>query len=407
MVKLYTSITDKIDEPNAAVRDILEQLNPKENMLKNTIGIVHFHFSCKEKGTCEEIIKELPFEVCGCVTTFMGSKETYAESALSVTMITSDDVYFDIKTVEGINSKTREQLTEEVETLLNNFTLNEKPKVVFPFIPMVQNFTSDDLVDISNNMEKDKWFALFGTVAFNQEKQDDSGRKEDSTYYVLADKKITADIFAFVAFYGDIKPKFSCTSAFAYENRFMPSVTITENDGLLLKKVNDMNILEYFFKRGITNKDNQMTSSKIWAVPAILKLGNGIKLVRAFLNAGEGADYVFSTGSLETGANITFSMLDGEKTIESAKGLINNLYEKDRKDVIAYSCAARAWSLDDKISQEAHLFGSMAKKYREENDKEYNYVLSYSGGEICPAKDDSGKFLNVFQNYSLISVTFN
>jgi hypothetical protein len=42
LIKLYTAFTKEIDG-KAAVREICEQLNPAENALKNTIGIMHFY----------------------------------------------------------------------------------------------------------------------------------------------------------------------------------------------------------------------------------------------------------------------------------------------------------------------------------------------------------------------------
>jgi hypothetical protein len=374
-------------------------------MLKNTIGIVHFYYECKESGVCDAILEKLPFELCGCVTTFIGAQEQYAEAALSVTMITSDDVEFSVQVIENASLKTRELLTDEVMRLSKELCAQEKPKIVFPFIPILQHFTADDLVATVNALPDP--FALFGTVAFNYEDQDGESKKKDSTHFVMAKKRITADIFAFIAFYGNVKPKFHYTSSFALEDSFVETSEITDSEGPILKTVDGIGAVTYMNKRGIITEGCTVKGSSVWAIPAILTYSNGAKVVRAFLTIGEGTENIYATGSLETGAKITFSLLDGEKTVASAEKLLKELFKAEDKDAIAYSCVARAWSLGTKFSEEAQIFANCASEYKEKNKTPYNYTLSYSGGEICPVLDKDGKLVNTLHNYTLIACTFN
>ncbi|MDR2694924.1 MAG: hypothetical protein LBC79_00900, partial [Deltaproteobacteria bacterium] len=114
MIKLYTALTKEIDDAAAAVGEIIGQLKPEENALKNTIGIVQFHHEFAETGVYQAIVEALPFEVVGCVSTFIGICGQYGDFSLSVTMLASDDVNFSIRTLEDLDTKPREQIFQEI-----------------------------------------------------------------------------------------------------------------------------------------------------------------------------------------------------------------------------------------------------------------------------------------------------
>jgi acyl CoA:acetate/3-ketoacid CoA transferase alpha subunit len=110
---------------------------------------------------------------------------------------------------------------------------------------------------------------------------------------------------------------------------------------------------------------------------------------------------------MTAGAKIVFSLLDGDKTVNSAEKLMRELIKSDSKDMIAFSCAARAWALGAKYYMEAQKIAEIAKEYEQKNNKPYNYCVSYSGGEICPVWDNEGKMVNTLHNYTIITCTFN
>jgi small ligand-binding sensory domain FIST len=399
MIKLYTAFTKEIDDAEAAVRDISEQLKPAENALKNTLGIVHFYYDCAPTDVIQALINALPFELAGCVSSYTTVSGEHNSIALSITMITSDDVTFSVHSVENIDKKTRKQTTDEITALFSDLAGGkESPKMVMPLMAVSQHFSGDDLVDISNSMPEP--FPLFGTIAFNMENR-------EGTNYVLANGKISASAFAFIAFYGNLNPKFHITTALAYDDNFGDIGEITDADGAVLKSVNGISALTYLKKLGMVTSDNAVTGFGIWAVPAILALPNGTKVVRAFLGIDENSGHIIATGSLQVGAKIQFAFLDGEKTIASAKALASDFCDTKNNDIIAYSCAARAWSLGTRIFAESQSIAEKANEYFEKNNCPLNYSIAYSGGEICPVKDSAGKLVNVLHNYTLTACSFN
>jgi hypothetical protein len=394
--KFYTSFTKEIDDPEAAARDIIEQLKPKENALKNTIGLVQFYHEFAETGAYQAIVDALPFEVIGAVSTFLGTNGEYGDFSLSVTMLTSNDIRFSVRTLET-DTESREHIFDAIEHLCKELSIDEEPKMVMSFVPFMRHFTGDDLVAIVNALPKP--FPLFGTIAHN-----DPSKGE--TNLVVNSKKISTVMFAFVAFYGDFELKFRVTTSFAYVDDYSDVAEITEAEGPILKAVNGLPAVEYLRRQGIINDDNMITNSSMWVVPAILTHPNGTRVARAFLGVVERTNYLYSAGTLETGAKIKFAYLDGDKTLSSAVKLFEEICEAKDNGIIAYSCSARAWALGAKYFSEAQKIAECADEYRQRHDTPLNYCLSYSGGEICPIIDNCGKLVNVFHNYTLISCAF-
>ena len=397
MIKLYTAFTTEIDDVEAAVREIREQLKPDENALKNTIGIVHFYPEFVETGVCQALMDALPFELVGCVSSYLSAGGEYSDIALSVAMITSDEIRFSVRTLEDVKTKTRDHINQEVIRLIGDLCAEAKPKMVIPFLSPLPQFSGDELVKAVNSL--DDPFPLFGTVAFNMESTDHSS-------YVIGSGKIST-AFQFLAFYGDFEPGFYATSSFDFEKSYGNVAEITDAVDCTLKSVNGMTALAYLKKQGLIGPDNSVSGASTWTIPALLTYPNGAQVVRGFIGILEGTEFIISTGQMEVGTKIKFALLDGDKTLASAEGLIKELNAEKKNDVIAYSCAARVWSLGSKFFAEAQKIADCADQYMREHNIPFNYTVAYSGGEICPVFNDAGKLVNILHNYTLIACAFN
>jgi hypothetical protein len=257
------------------------------------------------------------------------------------------------------------------------------------------SFSGDDLVAAVNALPET--LPVFGTVTFNMDTL-------ASPHYVLCGKKLATDIHAFVALYGDFEPKFQITSSFALEESFSDALEITDAEGTILKAVNGIPVLEYLKKQGMVTTDNIVAGTYgIWVIPAILTYPDGTRVVRAFPGVVEGTENIHSTGTMKAGAKIKFAYLDGDKTLASAVKLFENITAAKENSVMAYSCVARAWSLGSHFSAEAEKIEECAGAYQKTNNSPLNYYVAYSGGEICPVKDNDGKLVNLLHNYTLAS----
>ena len=398
MVRIYTAFTKEIDNPEEAAKQILQQLNPAENALKNTIGFIHFYHEYVETEVCEAVVNALPFEVVGCVSSYIGTAGHHGEMSLSVTMITGNDFRFAIESVEGADAKTSEEISDEITRICNGFLAKEKPKVVIPLLTLLPNYNGENLITTASTLPE--FIPMFGTVTFNMD-------KITNPHYVLSDKKFAINKFVFVALYGDFEPKFRVTSSFAAEEeRSGDAVDITDADGAILKTVNGMPVLEYLKQIGMVTTDNVVTGTYgIWIIPAVLTYPDGTSVVRAFPGVVEGTEHIYSTGTMKAGAKIKFAHLNGDKTIASAAKLFTEIVAAKENNIMVYSCVARAWSLGTQLSAEAEKIAECVAEYRKQNSA-MDYCVAYSGGEICPVKDKDGKLVNALHNYSFASCSF-
>ena len=396
MIKLYTAFTKEVDDTKVAVQEILSQLNIEKNMLKNTVGIVHYYYEFIETGVFEALKDNLPFKMVGCVTAYVAASGGYGDSALTITMLTSDDVDFSIFSLSDLNNKTSEIISEEVKILCNEMCAKEAPKIAFTFASPLSHYSGDDLVAAVNTMKEP--IPLFGTLAFylGQEIFHDQ---------IIDNNNLAHDSIVFLALYGNVEPKFHVSTSFAFDESSDLGGVVTDAAGPTLKTVNGITAVQYLKDNDMLTSDNAVHGSAIWAVPAILSYPNGTTVVRAFVSIIDGTEYIFATGALEAGAKIKFSFLDGDKTLASAKKLIDEIIDLKENDIIAYSCGARAWSLGINHSGEARVIEEGAKRFEEFYKKGMNYCIAYSGGEICPVRDDKGKLINTLHNYTIIACT--
>ena len=400
MVKLYAAFTKELDNPEAAVREITEQLKPSETVLKNAVGIVQFYYEYTETGVYEALVEALPFDLVGCATTSIGASGRYGDLAMSVTLITSDDVNFTVRTFHDMDKKSREIITEETTLLFAELSKSEKPKMVLSFMSMYQHFSGDDLIAAADALPET--LPLFGTLAFS-----DEGRQEANV--VVSGGEISSNIMAFIAFYGNFEPKFRIHTAFDYDEAFGEDAEITDADGAVLKTVNGMSSVDFLIKQGVITDRSVITgdTNVVGSIPAILTRQDGSKVARAFLGLVDGEpDYVYSAGHIDVGSKISFSCMDSEKTLLGAEKLMTDISASNERNFIAFSCAARAWSFGSLYLDEVKKMAQSYEKYRKTN-MPIEYCISYSAGEICPIVNMNGKLVNALHNYSLISCSFD
>jgi hypothetical protein len=93
MIRTLTAYTSA-DNRETALAEILEQLDLKKNLLKNSIGIINCHSEFIGTGIVEALCKEFPFKVIGTTTLGNSVHGGFAHMQLSIAVLTSDDIIF-------------------------------------------------------------------------------------------------------------------------------------------------------------------------------------------------------------------------------------------------------------------------------------------------------------------------
>ena len=396
MIKFYTALTSEIDEPEEAAREILMQLDPEKNALKNTIGIIFFYRDFAKGDIWKRFIDAMPFEIAGCASPFSGACGQHGEFVISVIMFTSDDCYFSVRTVDDMDKKGRQDIKDEITKLGSELYSPEKPKMVMPFLPPIPHYSINDIYLNLNTPEED--VKLFGMQVFNI-------IDSNNANYVLGNGKMSDSMCAFVAFYGNFKPEFHIGTSFKNDRTLGEEAEITESVGAILKSVNGIPALEYFRRKGLISSDNAETS--MMAIPARLTYANGSKVGCAFLGTVRGTEYVFAARSLERGAKITLSYLESEETLLNAENQIKEVIEAKRKDILIFISAARVWSLGSNFFAELQRIAGLAKELETKNGEPFKYSAAYAGSELCPVPAENGNYVNMSHNYTFAICSFN
>jgi hypothetical protein len=392
---MYTAFTSQIDNPEAAVAEIRTQLEPEKNMLKNTIGIAAFYHEYAENGVYKAVAAALPFDMVGTSSTVTGARGQTGEYSLAVTMLTSDDVTFATRSIETKN-KSAGEINESLKKIFGEFIAQDKPKLVLSYLAPQPNFSGDDFMNTAAEIAKE--LLLFGSLAWNTD-----GVTEKS--FVAFKENASPYLMDFVAIYGNFEPRFKVTTSLDMNALIKEAAVITSSEGPILKSINNIPAFDYLKKIGLV--DEAMTDlAQFFAVPAIVIYENGKRVARAVLQTVTGdPKSLLVTGNTPVGAKISFALMDDEATLRSALEATQQFESEKVENSISYSCAVRSWSLGANFLSECEAFA----RYHEQLGKDgipANYMLCYSGGEICPAPDINGNFENSLHSYTLISCIF-
>ena len=102
MIDMYVARTSEIDEIEAAIDEIKEQIDLSA-LKKNSGGIIFCHIDFVESGVVMELCNILPFDVIGMTSMVGASCDSYGLYDLTLTILTSDEVEFKAGMSDAIN----------------------------------------------------------------------------------------------------------------------------------------------------------------------------------------------------------------------------------------------------------------------------------------------------------------
>ncbi|MDR0439412.1 MAG: FIST C-terminal domain-containing protein [Candidatus Accumulibacter sp.] len=381
MIRMLTAFTEEIDDSAAAVAEILEQLRLEENLLANSVGILHCSYDFDESEVVRDLCERLPFDVVGCTSTSVQVPGIISELALTLTVLTSDDVRF----VSGVSAPIADDMsapvTEAYERVIGS--LAEKPVLIMPFIPFMTTIGGDEFIARIDELSGGG-IPAFGTLAISNE-------ADFSRAYTIYNGTLHATSLVLLGMIGKAEPMFFSVSV--DESRILKQKAIvTGVHKNILKTVNDMPATAYLESMGLASGGNV---SGFESMPFVAKLDDGSILTRACIGSTPDGGLVLC-GSVPTGAALAITTMNADDMVSSARAKLNEALEKiGGKSIVIYSCAARRWALGTKIMAE-----------HEEVKRCLNglvpYCFAYSGGEIFPSFLEDQRISNHLQNDTMI-----
>jgi hypothetical protein len=383
MIKVLTAYTEEIDDVEAAVSSLLEQLAPEKNLLKNSIALIHCYYEFIESGVVEELDKRLGIPTFGTTTMALGVPGYVGDMALSVTALTSDDIRFSSGVSDPASPGT---IAKTVSDLYKKATagFDEKPSLLFAFPPMLKEEGGGGDIFVSE-LEKASGggIPLFGTLPITNQSNEMMSR-------VLYRGKDYDSSTVLAAFYGDVKPEFY-TVAVTEKALNTKRAKITGVKLNVLESINDIPVERYLESLGLS------VVSILKNMPIVIYEEDGSKVFRVGLSAQDDRSLLL-TGIAPKNAEISFSSITNTDIVEATEQLMQSIIKNknlENRGILIYVCCSRFWILGPQWREEPEMVASLIG-----NSIPWHFV--YSGGEVFPSVLETGKVANHLQNYSVI-----
>jgi hypothetical protein len=381
MIKMLTAFTEEIDDAEAAVTEILGQLDLDENLLVNSVGILHCSCDFDESGVVSELCSRLPFDVVGCTSLSVQVPGIMSQLALTLSVLTSDDVRF----VSGVSAPISDDMGGPVAEVYERVIgrLAEKPAMIMPFIPFITTIGGDEFIEKIDELSGNG-IPAFGTLAITSE-------EDFSRVYTIYNGELYPASLVLLGLVGNVNPLFFSASV-AENNILKQKAVVTDVHKNLLKMVNGMTAVKYLESIGLAS-GGKVTSFE--SMPFVVKLADGSRLTRACIKSTPDGEIILC-GSVPAGSTLSVATMSSDDVISSTGEKVREaLKESEGRNMLMYSCVARNWTLGTKVMAE-----------HEEVDKRIGdtapFHFIYSGGEIFPAFFEDGSVYNHLQNDTMI-----
>ena len=383
MIKVLTAYTYELDNHDKAVRDILDQINIKNGLLKNTVAMLFCHVKFIETGIMEKVCESLPFDVLGCTSMYFATSDQSGEFMLTVTVLTSDDTEFATGVCEPL---TAENAEDNIRALYQKAaaSLGGESDLIFTFPPTMLDVTIDVMTTALDHASGG--LPVFGSVALDI----DVHNRNPKTIYQGA---AYSDRMTLLLFKGPVKPRFFSVP-FPEKSSLGQNAVITSANGPELISINNKSAVSFFREIGFLQKSDSKFSQ---AIPLVIEGRNGdmeVVVVQSITPEG-----TFICGKhISAGGILNIGAITAEHVLESARTLIRSIKESGGgTGLFIGSCFSRTVVLGEGAAAEVELI------QRELGDFPGAYLYFNSGGELCPKYTKSGGTENQALQYAIIA----
>lgn len=378
MVKMYTARTSEIDEIDEAVSEIKGQLDLSA-LKKNTGGLIFCHIDFVESGLVQALCDALPFDIIGMTSMASADEHGYSLYDLCLTVLTSDDVSFEVGMTDSID---HDNYIDEVERLYADMRgrVSVDPAIIFTFMPYIPDVAGYEVVAAMDAATGGvpMWGSITNNIDFNYE-----------TVQTICDGRALRAGLAMMFLNGPVQPTF-IVSSLPERNIASNRAVITGSEGAILHQINDQPVLEYLANVGLV-----ITKENITTTPLMIYYDEAEEPVAlGFYTLFEDGS-VLTGGKMPVGTSFAVGSIDAEGIFESAKaGLDQVLALKHRQATLLLPCVTRYIMLSPDQESELRLIQETLA------DGVHPFMMGYSGGEICPMRGPDGKLHNRFHNYT-------
>lgn len=379
MLRMLTAYTTEIDEIDDALEDIFKQIN-MGSLGKQSVGLICCHYEFVESGVVRALCERLPFDVIGMTTISMASKDYCGVYGLSLSVLTSDEAEFATSFTKPLSENDYdEKISDAYREACGR--LPGAPAFIITFLPFTKKLSGSRLV---NSFDKIcDGIPIFGSVSFGT----NAGYENSRTIW---NGDAGEENLAMLLIHGAVRPEFSAISLPEHNIRENRAV-VTESEGPLLKKVNNMLMSEYLESIGFAFHKGS---------PLLVYYPGSVNPVALGMYAINSDGSALCGGEIPVGASIAIGEVNRAGVLETAAQSLDKIIGGDRKNgAFIFPCTARYFTLFPDKDEEMKIVSETLNGMMP-------YILSYSGGEVCPVSSEDGKLHNRFHSFTFCSCVF-
>ncbi|AEF83236.1 FIST C-terminal domain-containing protein [Leadbettera azotonutricia] len=381
MIKTIILQTAEADDPETAVSGILAQLQ-KSELKRNSVGLISCFADFITSGVVAALAEKLPFPIAGTTTLAAAATGIQGEVLLIITVLTSDDVEFDVGITDPISAEDDKPLKAAWDRIAGKRA--DKPSLMLSFAPLLMNVSADFFVEA--------WTAITGNVPnFGTLAVDHNPDYHESQ--TILNKEASKDRYVFVLCYGKVDPLFFI-AGIAEEEAFREKGIVTASQGNQLKGVNGVSVAQYLTSLGL-EKDENGAIKGVNAYPFIQDYKDGTQPVIRVMFAITPDGSAVCGGKIPVGAELTVGFINAEGVLAFSEEALKKVVSKAAdRSVLIFSCIGRYFSLGYEKNAE------IDKTVQIMGDRHFH--LSYSGTELCPVYGKDGKLTNRSHNDTMV-----
>ena len=383
MIKAITAFTEEIDEVEAAVGEIMAQIEAAGGLLTHSAGLMSFYAEFAETGVVAAVCERLGFPVIGSTTLRTAVPGMHGGLMLGLTVLTSDDVTFSAAMTSALSGVDLAAATTETYNRALD-ALGGMTSGIFVTAPLMIH-AGDQYADALNDASGG--IPVFGTLTC-----DHTAQYTESL--ALCNGKTMPDAMAILLLGGAVTPRFFLASI-EKGKIWQHSAIVTKSEGNVLMEVNNIPITQFLETVGLAK--NGSIAESINTFPFVLDYNDGTPgIMRATLSVTpEG--YCVCGGLVPMGTTLSVATFGRTDVLSTSGEMLDSILNCAEGSVcLMLSCVGRNFALGVDTEAEMALV-------EERLSGKLPYLFSYSGGELCPVRSENGEQKNCFHNNTLIA----
>lgn len=382
-------IMDISDFENIAA-ELLQKLKAKNFLLdKNSLGILFCDIDLATDQFASLIANGLNFPVIGASALANLTNGGYQKDSVSLLVLTADDASFVPAISEKFSRETfRQQIEDTYKQALSKLG-DEEPKAIFLLSPLVSDKHmhtdfAETLSEVSGGLP------VFGGVA--------SDYMDFANFQIIYEGKTYNDRLVIMLMSGNVRPVSTANDKPSAVGKF---ARVTETDGTILKKVDDMNFVEYCHSLGITKNLPFVLTFYVIRSKYYDEQGRAYYINRTVQELLEEEGWARTSAAFPVGTEISLCTVSRNDITESCASGFTKLLEKMKANeadaykystIFAFTCVLRHMIMAHESFKEGEITSAM-------RPEDINLSGFYTLGEFGPvefedAQGADSRFLN-------------